>query len=274
MKPKTCRVCKEGTLQESTIVRTYYPNKQPVKVELIESRCEKCKAVSISSAQHSENLRRLAARKDEYGDQLMGEEYVAFRKRYGLTQRQASKIFGKGIIAFSRYENEETYPDASTRLLIELAIAQPEILKTLADKAGVEIPLWKQRAEDADCSRATTIESEDNEVNSKDSKAIPRVEDDWLALPPDWLALPPVASEPYNILYLSTDEHRVMHKSSSVGCIVPSFAQELMRCSAGLDIGHIWQTQGKPQRHVFSDELFSTFSESAATGEDSIGEAA
>jgi len=78
----------------------------------------------------------------------MGEEYLTLRKRYGLTQQAASKIFGKGIIAFSRYENEDSYPDDSTRLLVELAIDRPEILKVLADKAGVAIPLWKERCED------------------------------------------------------------------------------------------------------------------------------
>ncbi|MDQ1832948.1 type II toxin-antitoxin system MqsA family antitoxin [Massilia scottii] len=65
-----------------------------------------------------------------------------------MTQQQASKIFGKGLIAFSRYENEDSCPDTSPRLLIELAIARPDILKTLADRANVTIPLWKERCED------------------------------------------------------------------------------------------------------------------------------
>lgn len=55
----------------------------------------------------------------------------------------------KGKIAFSRYANEATYPDASTTLLLTMAIAMPDSLKWLADKAGVEIPLWRERLEDA-----------------------------------------------------------------------------------------------------------------------------
>jgi HTH-type transcriptional regulator/antitoxin MqsA len=78
----------------------------------------------------------------------MGEEYLTLRKKYGLTQQMASKVFGKGIIAFSRYENEETYPDKTTSLLVETAIERPDVLKRLADKAGVNIPLWKERCED------------------------------------------------------------------------------------------------------------------------------
>jgi putative zinc finger/helix-turn-helix YgiT family protein len=127
--------------------REYFPDKTTVTVELLESKCDHCGATTVLSAQHQENLRRLAAWRSEYDDQLMGEEYIALRKRYGFTQQQASKIFGKGVIAFSRYENENFYPDPSTRLLIELAIARPEVLKSLAGKAGVTITLWKERCE-------------------------------------------------------------------------------------------------------------------------------
>lgn len=144
-----CRACKTGALHESATSRVFLPNKVAVTVELLQSTCDRCDVSTVLAAQHQENLRRLGARKGSYGEQLMGEEYVALRKHYGLTQQQASKIFGKGVIAFSRYENEEFYPDKSTRLLIELAIARPDVLKELADKAGVSVPLWPERCEDA-----------------------------------------------------------------------------------------------------------------------------
>lgn len=79
----------------------------------------------------------------------MGEEIVALRKRYGLTQQAASRIFGKGKIAFSRYEHEVTYPDMSTTLMLTMAIEKPDSLKWLADKAGVDVALWRERLEDA-----------------------------------------------------------------------------------------------------------------------------
>ena len=108
-----------------------------------------CGVEVTRAAQHDENLRRKAARKAHYGGLLMGEEIVALRKRYGLTQQAASRIFGKGKIAFSRYENEVTTPDVSTSLMLTMAIEKPDSLKWLADKAGVEIPLWLERCEDA-----------------------------------------------------------------------------------------------------------------------------
>jgi len=271
MKSKICRRCKAGTLQESTKVRKYHPNKQLVEVELVESHCETCEAVSVSSIQHSENLRRLAARKAEYGEQLMGEEYVALRKRYGLTQRQASKIFGKGLIAFSRYENEETYPDASTRLLIEIAIAQPQILKTLAYKAGVEIPLWAERVKDEEKAKA---KAEAAAIEPKVSEDIPRnigvseQEDDV------WFAATPIDITPYDILYNNL-EHHMVRKNSSLKWKAPRFDIARIQCSAGLSmLNGEWHPPSESQRFVFKEESFSPFAGAVGIEEDAFGEAA
>ncbi len=133
------------TIERAEIFR---PRDVEVRVDLLASRCDACGIETTRASQHDENLRRLAARKAQYGAVLMGEELVALRKRYGLTQQAAAKIFGKGKIAFSRYENEVTFPDDSTTLLLTLAIEKPDSLKWLADKARVDIPLWHERCKD------------------------------------------------------------------------------------------------------------------------------
>lgn len=143
-----CRTCRQGHLQSATFEEVFHPHGTPVRVELLTSRCDHCGAHTTLARQHDENLRRLAARKPQYGRLLMGEEILALRKKYGLSQQAAARIFGKGKIAFSRYETETSYPDDSTTLLLTLAIERPEILKDLADKAGEIIPLWEQRCED------------------------------------------------------------------------------------------------------------------------------
>ena len=161
-----CRFCKDGTLIEGSSTRIFKPSKKIVAVELLESKCGNCDRTTVLASQHSENLTRLAARKAQYGDELMGEEYISLRKRYGLTQQQASRIFGKGIIAFSRYENEDFYPDASTRLLIQMAINRPVVLKDLADKAGITIPLWKERCEDDQLKKVRPILAAEHTLSS------------------------------------------------------------------------------------------------------------
>ena len=143
-----CPVCRKGQLHAGVRTEVFHPYGKDVTVELLVSRCDACGEETTRASQHDENLRRLAARKAAYDGLLMGEEIVALRKRYGLTQQAASTIFGKGKIAFSRYENEVTYPDEATTLMLSMAIEKPDSLKWLADKAGVEIPLWRERCED------------------------------------------------------------------------------------------------------------------------------
>lgn len=145
---RTCPACRKGHLHERKRERVFHPHGKALVVSLLTSLCDQCGAEATSASQHDENLRRLAARKAHYGELLMGEEIHALRRRYGLTQQQASRIFGKGKIAFSRYESETTYPDESTTRLLALAIARPETLKWLADKSGVNVPLWQERCED------------------------------------------------------------------------------------------------------------------------------
>jgi putative zinc finger/helix-turn-helix YgiT family protein len=146
---RPCPSCREGRLREATSERLFRPHGKEVTVQLLTSTCDGCGAEATSAAQHRENLHRLAARKAHYGELLMGQEILALRRKYGLTQQQASQIFGKGKIAFSRYENETTYPDESTTLLLTMAIEKPDALRWLADRAGVEIPLWRERCEDS-----------------------------------------------------------------------------------------------------------------------------
>ena len=145
-----CPICRKGQLLPTTTVRKFKPRGVPVSIELLASKCDHCRKETVRAAQHSENLRRLADRKNrpEYKGLLLGEEILALRHRYGLKQQDASKVFGKGKIAFSRYENEVTYPDDTTTLVLRMAIDKPDSLKWLADEAGVDLPLWEARCEE------------------------------------------------------------------------------------------------------------------------------
>ena len=144
-----CPMCNRGCLHAAERVRIFEPHGKPIEVRLQTMACDACGETVTSASQHAENLKALAVRKVHYGNLLMGEEILALRKRYGLTQQQASKVFGKGKIAFSRYESETTYPDESTTLLLTMAMERPEVMKDLADRARIDLPLWPERCEDA-----------------------------------------------------------------------------------------------------------------------------
>lgn len=143
---QTCRTCRQGSLKPIERVETFHPpGVPPVEVALLAARCSHCGKETDLASQLEENLRRRAARKVHYGLHLLGEEILAFRRYWGLTQQAASRIFGKGIIAFSRYESEKSFPDESTTKLIRAAMRHPQLLKELADESGIEVPLWEER---------------------------------------------------------------------------------------------------------------------------------
>lgn len=139
-----CRQCKSGALGEAAYVREFYPGRLRVAVVLLQSVCDSCGHTRTLSAQHDENLRRLAARKSAYGDVLMGEDYIALRKRHSLTRPQMARVLGVSNRTYTRYENEEAYPVKATRLLIELAMCKPEVLHFLADKADLALGLREE----------------------------------------------------------------------------------------------------------------------------------
>lgn len=55
----------------------------------------------------------------------------AIRKKLGLKQAEAGRLFGGGINAFSEYERGKTQPHKSTVLLLKLLERHPELLKEL-----------------------------------------------------------------------------------------------------------------------------------------------
>lgn len=52
----------------------------------------------------------------------------ATRKKLGLRQAEAGKLFGGGVSAFSEYERGKTQPHKSTVLLLKLLDKHPELL--------------------------------------------------------------------------------------------------------------------------------------------------
>lgn len=186
---RVCPACREAELVEAIREKHFNPLGKPVTVLLRVSRCPACGMELINAEQRRENLQRLRDRKADYGHLLMGEEIVALRKKYGLTQQMAARIFGKGLIAFSRYENEATYPDATTTKLLKQAIARPDMLKALADEEGVEIPLWDARCEDAARAKRAVIRPLPFSPDSLDAWRKLRAEQD-VHRPHGWFVTP------------------------------------------------------------------------------------
>jgi HTH-type transcriptional regulator/antitoxin MqsA len=73
-----------------------------------------------------ENLRRANIEK-------RARELRDIRKKLGLRQADAGRIFGGGVNAFSEYERGKTQPHKSTVLLMRLLDHHPELLREIQD---------------------------------------------------------------------------------------------------------------------------------------------
>ncbi|WP_426148773.1 type II TA system antitoxin MqsA family protein [Polaromonas sp. DSR2-3-2] len=144
---QNCPACRNGELISFSEIRTFNPPPahKPVEVALASSICNHCHTKVTTRDQRACNLVALAGRKTHYGEWLMGEEVLKLRKRYGITQQQASLIFGKSAIAFSRYETENSYPDLTMSRMMALALADANFMKQLSAKAGMVLPLIEKR---------------------------------------------------------------------------------------------------------------------------------
>ncbi|MDR1662548.1 MAG: type II toxin-antitoxin system MqsA family antitoxin [Azoarcus sp.] len=79
---------------------------------------------------------RVAAALEELrraGIENRAREVRGIRKKLGLKQADAGRIFGGGVNAFSEYERGKTQPHKSTMLLLRLLNLHPELIREIQD---------------------------------------------------------------------------------------------------------------------------------------------
>lgn len=132
-KPKYCLQCDDGTKLElgikDVVVRAGVLSR--VVAEVAGWHCPKCGEVEFvdkdSSERHMEALNAVwtEARATE------SVPLRAIRKKLGLKQAEAGRLFGGGASAFSDYERGKTQPHKSTVLLLKLLDKHPELLEEI-----------------------------------------------------------------------------------------------------------------------------------------------
>lgn len=133
-KPKYCLQCDDGTEMELKIkdVTVQAQGIARVVPEVAGWHCPKCGEVEFVDQDGSE--RHMAAMNAAW-EEARAEESVslrAIRKKLGLKQADAGRLFGGGVSAFSDYERGKRQPHKSTVLLLKLLGRHPELLKELA----------------------------------------------------------------------------------------------------------------------------------------------
>jgi len=130
--PPYCLQCDDGTLLEHTgrdLVFAYH-GKSLVVAQVRGWHCPMCGECEFDEG---EGL-RYSAVVDAFAAAVDAEEAAwlrSTRKKLGLKQAEAGRLFGGGMSAFSEYERGKTQPHKSTVLLLRLLDKHPELLKEL-----------------------------------------------------------------------------------------------------------------------------------------------
>ena len=129
-KPKYCLQCDDGTEMELTVKDVMVRANGVVRMvpEIAGWHCPKCGEIEFVDQDSSE--RHMAATNAVW-EEARAEESMplrAIRKRLGLSQAEAGRLFGGGVSAFSGYERGKIQPHKSTLLLLHLLDKHPELL--------------------------------------------------------------------------------------------------------------------------------------------------
>ncbi|MDO9010191.1 MAG: type II toxin-antitoxin system MqsA family antitoxin [Gallionella sp.] len=139
-----CPICDEGILQARTYGRDMQHKGVNISVEGLQyDYCLDCEAEMTSPVQLDQNAKIIReafiaerARVKCEQNLLTGTQIRRVREQLGITQKQASKIFGGGPTAFAKYEAEDVVQSAGMDKLLRLASEVPAATEWLLDRAG------------------------------------------------------------------------------------------------------------------------------------------
>lgn len=126
---KVCLQCDDGTLLEhGKRDLSFIYRERTLTVPQVSGwhcpACSECEFDDGEGKRYSDAADAFAA----VVDREIANSLRATRKKLGLRQAEAGKLFGGGASAFSEYERGKTQPHKSTVLLLKLLDKHPELL--------------------------------------------------------------------------------------------------------------------------------------------------
>lgn len=141
MSQEKCANCGASELQFLTEAETFNYKSQSLTVDVDYSVCTQCGAEAILTEQIKRNDCRVRDAWRKADGLLSGADIVALRKKLGLTQQEAAKVFGGGVNAFSKYERGEVIQSEGMDKLMRLALEERpvNVYRWLCERAGLSI---------------------------------------------------------------------------------------------------------------------------------------
>jgi HTH-type transcriptional regulator/antitoxin MqsA len=136
-----CSICGEGRVTDHVDQVEAEYNGHKGNVPLHYQLCDACMSDSAGAVQMRANKRGMIAFRKQVDGLLSGAEILALRKRYGLNQQQAARLFGGGPVAFSKYENDDVAHSEAMDKLLRLVLRSEMAFKELVEQEGMATEL-------------------------------------------------------------------------------------------------------------------------------------
>jgi len=128
---KNCKLCHSENISDFVEVEGIAYKGSELQVSMAYSECNDCKREFISKPQILQNEAALRIAKKEFDGLLSAEEIVRARQALALTQEQASRVFGGGRNAFSKYERGEVSQSVAMDKLIRVCLNHRDVFQEL-----------------------------------------------------------------------------------------------------------------------------------------------
>lgn len=136
-----CSICGEGhVMNHVDQLESEYRGKTAL-VPVHYKTCKVCRSDFAGGDESRLNKRAMLAFRKSVDGLLTGAEICALRKRYEINQKQASRLFGGGPVAFSKYENDDVAHSESMDKLLRLILKNEHAFWSLVEQAGMTAEL-------------------------------------------------------------------------------------------------------------------------------------
>ena len=136
-----CSICGEGHVTgHIDQLGSEYRGKTAL-VPMHYKSCNVCGSDFAGADESRLNKRSILAFRKAIDGLLTGVEISALRERYGISQKQASRLFGGGPVAFSKYENDDVAHSESMDKLLRLVLKSEFAFWALAEQEGMTAEL-------------------------------------------------------------------------------------------------------------------------------------
>lgn len=134
-----CLYCKSESLRSFDEVDVIKYKGADLNVSLLYSVCGNCGEEVVTKEQILVNDARVRDAQKSFDGLMTSKEIREARAALGLTQEEASKIFGGGKNAFSKYERAEVSQSVAMDKLIRVALKHRDIFYELAESENIKI---------------------------------------------------------------------------------------------------------------------------------------